>query len=329
MGSMKHALGLDLGGSSAKLAIVSGSGEVLAEDSDSIDDAGQAEAVLNPVAAAISRLQEVARGRGVQIVALGCGFSGYLDDTRTRVEQNNTAALNGFALQRWLQTASGLEVTIDNDACVAAIAETRLSPLVRGRRVLFVTVGSGIGVVLVVDGIVARLLKGITGDAGHLIVNRGSAMRCPYGCYGCLETVASARAIAHAGQAAAEDGSSAFLAAIAARGNAVSGRDVALAARSGDATARAILVSAGEWLGIGLASLSCVYVPDTILLGGAVSQAGDAWLDAAVAAMRGTGMPYCGDLLNVAPAVLGNRAGVIGAALVALEGLGEGAPGGA
>jgi glucokinase len=324
---MKHALGLDLGGSSAKLAIVSGSGEVLAEDSVSIDDAGPAEVVLNPVAVAISRLQGVAHSRGVSLVALGCGFSGYLDDTRTRVEQNNTTALNGFALRRWLQSVSGLEVTIDNDACVAAIAETRVSPLVRGRRVLFVTVGSGIGVVLVVDGIVARLLKGITGDAGHLIVNRGSTMRCPYGCYGCLETVASARAIARAGQSAADGGSSAALAAIAALGSAVSGRDVAIAARNGDVAARTILVNAGEWLGIGLASLSCVYVPDTILLGGAVAQAGDAWLDAAVAAMRGTGMPYCGDQLNVAPAVLGNRAGVIGAALVALGGHGEGAPG--
>ncbi len=317
--AMRHAIGLDLGGSSAKLAIVSDTGTIVANDVVPISAESDPVAVLNPVATAIDRLLELQSVDGRPVQALGCGFSGYLDDTGTLVEMNNTAALNGFALGKWLAARCRLPVTVDNDACVAAFAEVRRLDVPGKRRVLFVTVGSGIGTVLVVDGAIVRVMKGITGDSSHLIVDHGSTVRCPYGCRGCLETVASARAIERAGTRAAQDGSSAFLAGILAAGHAIAGLDVSRAAASGDVAAQGILTRAGEWLGVGLASLACVYAPDMIVLGGAVSQAGDAWLQSAVASMRQTGTPFCSESLPVARAALGNHAGVIGAALMALQ----------
>jgi predicted NBD/HSP70 family sugar kinase len=312
------ALGLDLGGSSAKLALVTEAGAIVAEDQVPIADARDPEVVLAPVLAAAERLRRTAAERALPLRAVGCGFSGYLDSTRTVVELNNTPALDGFPLARWLRQRLALPVAIDNDACVAALAETRLSDTLGRRRVLFVTVGTGIGVVLVVNGDVARIMKGVTNDAGHIVVNYGSEERCPVGCRGCLETVASARAIAREGAQAARTGASPLLARLLADGDAVTGLDVSRAAERGDRAARDVLVRAGAWLGVGLASWACTYAPDLVLLGGAVAQAGDEWLGSAVAAMRRTGMPLAVDGLVVARATLGNRAGVIGAALLAL-----------
>jgi glucokinase len=316
---MAHGIGLDLGGSSAKLAIVADTGNIVAEAIVPIGAGTDPIAVLEPVATAIGELLAFHEADGQSIEALGCGFSGYLDDTGARIELNNTPALNGFALGSWLRARWSLPVAVDNDACVAAFAEVRCLHQTNKRRVLFVTVGSGIGTVLVVDGAIVRVMKGITGDSSHLIVNHGSSVRCPYGCYGCLETVASARAIARAGMMAAKDGSSTILAGALARVGEITGLDVSRAAASGDVAAQHILIRAGEWLGVGLASLACVYAPDLIILGGAVSQAGDAWLQSTEAAMRRTCTPFCGAELSVTKAALGNHAGVIGAALLAMS----------
>ena len=315
---MTQAIGLDLGGSSAKMAIVADTGDILAEDSVPIGASTDPITVLEPVALAIDRMLSRADD-GQSILALGCGFSGYLDETQTHVALNNTAALNGFALAQWLRLRFELQIAVDNDACLAALAEVHRLHLGGKRRVLFVTVGSGIGTVLVVDRAIVRVMNGITGDSSHLIVDHGSEIRCPYGCRGCLETVASARAIARAGMEAAQDGSSVFLSAILAAGHEITGLHVSEAAANGDAAAERILTRAGEWLGVGLASLACVYAPDSIVLGGAVSRAGDAWLQSAVVTMRDSGTPYCGESLTVSRATLGNHAGVIGAALMAMH----------
>ena len=319
---MYHAIGLDLGGSSAKVALVAASGAVLAKEQVPIPGQADPEAVLAPIGAAVDRLRADADRRGLAPVAVGCGFSGYLDATGTRIELNNTPALNGFAIEPWLRARFGLPVVLENDACAAAMAETWRLIEMRGRRVLFVTVGSGIGVVLVVDGAIVRVMKGVTGDASHLIVQRGSRERCPAGCHGCLETVASARAIARAGEQAARDGSSPFLARLLAEHGTISSLDVSRAAGVGDVGARDVLARAGEWLGLGLASWACAYAPDLILLGGGVAQAADPWLDSAISAMRQTGVPLHVEALTVERATLGNQAGVIGAAVLALHAAG-------
>jgi glucokinase len=150
---MHCAIGLDLGGSSAKIALVAQTGEVLAEDRVASPSAPDPEAVLSPIAAAVDRLRLFAAERALPVVALGCGFSGYLDHTRTTIAVNNTPALDGFALAPWLRARFGLPVSIDNDACVAALAATQLTDTADRHRILFITVGSGIGVVLVVDGL--------------------------------------------------------------------------------------------------------------------------------------------------------------------------------
>jgi glucokinase len=316
---MRYALGIDLGGSSAKIALVAESGQIQAEEQVATPETGDAATVLAPLGARVDRLRSLAARQGLPVAALGCGFSGYLDPTGTTIEQNNTPALNGFALASWLQQRFGLPVALDNDACVAAFAETRLAAPGTHHRVLFVTVGSGIGVVLVVEGEIVRIMKGVTGDASHIIVDPASQERCPVGCTGCLETVATARALARAGRQAAREGRSPALARLLDETGEVNGAAVSRAALAGDHVARDILIEAGRWLGVGLAGWACIYAPDLVLLGGAVAQAGDDWFQSAVTTMRRVGMPLSVARLVVARATLGNRAGMIGAALLALR----------
>jgi glucokinase len=312
-------LGIDLGGSSAKLGLVSGSGEVQAEDLVIVPAVAEAGTVLAPICAAVDRLKAAALARGLRIAGLGCGVPGFLDPSRKQVLFNNVAALDNFPLAAWLQDRCGLPVSLDNDACMAALAESSCDSMRGAQRVLVVTVGTGIGVVLVAEGAIVRVHHGTTGEAGHLLVNPRSQERCPLGCRGCLETVASAPAIARAGRQAADDGSAPALAAILAAKHEVSAADVSAAAAAGDQAATAIIQEAGAWLGAGLASWAPVYAPDLVLLGGGVAQAGAAWFTAATRAMTETGWPFFVESVAVRPAALGHRAGMIGAALAALR----------
>ncbi len=316
---MRHAIGLDLGGSSAKLALVSEQGKALCQETVLTPASSDPLVVLAPIAAAVDRLRAEAERRSLAVSALGCGVPGNLDPARERILYNNVAALDGFALAPWLHERFGLPVSLDNDACAAATGEAALVEPGQARRVLFVTVGSGIGVVLLIDGAIVRLVEGVTGDAGHVVVDQGSRERCPVGCHGCLETVASGLAIGRAGRRAAAEGRSALLArALKSRGE-VTGADVSAAAEAGDPAARDIIAQAGRWLGVGLASWAPIYRPELVIVGGGVARAGAEWLAAAVATMRELGMPYYVKDVAVRVAALGNQAGVIGAALMALR----------
>jgi glucokinase len=311
-------VGIDLGGSSAKIGLISKSGEVLAEVTVPTPTSQDPEVVLAPFLAEAERLRRAAADRGCEVVTLGCGVPGNLDETRQRIELNNIRALDGFALGPWLAERTGLPVALDNDASAAAIGETALVTT-HQRRVLFDTVGSGIGVVLVVDGAIVRIMKGQTGEAGNVIVSPESVVRCLTGCRGCLETVAAAPAIAREGRRVAEEGRSEQLGAVLRTGGEISGADVSEAARRGDPAAAEIIRQAGRWLGVGLASWAPIYLPELVLLGGGVAQAGENWLEAAVGAMRELGAPLHVDGVIVRRATLGNRAGMVGAGLMALR----------
>ena len=313
------ALGIDLGGSMAKLALVREDACTLAEETVDVPDDPDPSRVLAPIGAAIDRLLERAAFRDLPVVGIGCGVSGFLDASRTRILLNNTAALNGFSLAAWLCERSGLPACLDNDACMAALAACRLGGAPRAGRVLVVTVGTGIGVVLVADGAIVRIHHGETGEAGHVIVDAASTLRCPSGCRGCLETVAAAPAIARAGHLAARQRLSPALASTLDTLGEVTAADVGAAAAEGDVQAGAILRDAGRWLGLGLATWAPLYAPTLILLGGGVAGAGVVWLRAATDSMMEAGWPYFVRAVSVRQAELGSRAGAIGAALAAQD----------
>ncbi len=318
--SLRRAVGLDLGGGSAKIGLVDEAGAVDGWTSVPTPDSPDPEVVLEAFAVGVQRMLDVASASDLRVRALGCGVPGNLDPSGGTVKINNIRALDGFPVRDWLSRRFGLPTILDNDSCMAAIGEASSLERPVGR-CLFVAVGTGIGVVLLVDGEVVRLFEGVTGDAGHLLVDQSDPSRdrrCALGCHGCLETVASGLAIDRDALEAAQGHSPALTSVLARRGS-VSGPDVSAAAEAGDAVAREILERAGRWLGVGLASWAVVYRPEVVILGGGVARAGEAWRAAAEGMMRRRGIPFYVAGIQVRLGTLGYSSGVVGAALSALR----------
>lgn len=203
-----------------------------------------------------------------------------------------------------LQGRLGLPVVIDNDANMAALAEARRGAGVGHRMVLTVTVGTGIGAGLVIDGVVERG-RGHLGEVGHMVVDpRGP--ECVCGLRGCWEAVAAGRALDRAARIRDEG---------AAEG---AGADLIAAAAAGDAAARHTVAAAGAALGRGLATLVAVLDPDVIVIGGGVGSIGEMLLDPARSAMmESTPGRAARRPTPVVAARFGPEAGLVGAAIAA------------
>lgn len=307
------ALGIDVGGSSVKLGIVSADGQLLGDDVVYSPQQGSPESFFEPVLRSAKQLIQEAREKGLRVASVGCGVPGTFEEGAEVSMVCNVSCLEEFDVRAYLVRQLALPVFVDNDACLAALGEVKVTECC-DRRVLFVTVGSGIGVVFVVAGKIARIAHGATGCAGHLLVNPMSDVRCPLGCKGCLETVASARGIVYAAERAVDDHPESALAQLS-RSTPLNTKSIVDLAAEGDALAHEIITQAGFWFGVGLASWATIYGPDIVLIGGAVAKSGDDWLSAAGIAMRKLGVPKFTEKLAIRTAVLGNHAGTIGAAL--------------
>ena len=224
-----------------------------------------------------------------------------------------------------LSRGLGLPIFVDNDANVAALAEHRFGAARGARNAVMLTVGTGIGGGLIIDG---RLYRGSTGagaELGHTVID-ADGPRCQGNCpnRGCVEALASGTAIAREGLAAAKDAPDSALGRALARGDVLDGRRVTDAALAGDQTAREVLALIGRRLGVALSSLANVFEPDVIVIGGGASRAGDLLLDPARAELWDRALPPM-NRTPVAAAELGADAGLIGAATMAMVELEEGA----
>jgi predicted NBD/HSP70 family sugar kinase len=192
----------------------------------------------------------------------------------------------------------GMPVHIDNDANLGALAELQFGAAAQARYLAYVSISSGIGAGLIVDGRPYRGHRGTAGEIGHVLVDpSGPICRC--GSRGCLETLASSPALLGLLRASRPD-----VATMA---------ELIALARDGDVGCRRVLADAGRTIGTALASLVSLLGPDTIVLGGDVGQAGDLLLDPLREAVRRYAMPTATQDLRIIPGALGDRAIVLGA----------------
>jgi glucokinase len=212
-------------------------------------------------------------------------------------------------------------VLIENDANFAVLAEHRLGAARGYRHVVMVTLGTGIGGGLVVDGKVELGSAGFAGEIGHMVVDPAGPP-CPCGRRGCWERFASGAGLGVRAREAALAGRLGQVVKIAGGDpESVRGEDVSAGAAAGDPEARRVIEEVGWWLGFGLANLACVLDPECFVLGGGLVHAGDPLLQSARAAFAelvegGTRRP----LAVIVPAAFDERAGAVGAALAARQG---------
>jgi glucokinase len=207
-------------------------------------------------------------------------------------------------------------VVVDNDANCALLAEARAGAAKGAANALLLTLGTGIGGAILARGEIYRG-RGGAGELGHMVVDLDGEP-CSCGSRGCLETVASGPAFGRAGDAAADEQPDSALGEAKASGREITGALVTELAGEGDAAAVGVLAEAGRKLGAGLASLANAFSPEVIVIGGGASAAGELLFAPAREEMQRRALRPNRDV-RVVPAHFADEAGMLGAAVMALE----------
>ena len=265
-------------------------------------------------AALTSAVHEVADGRPV--AAVGLAAAGFVDPTRTRVLFAPHLPWHGEDVVARLGAAWGVPVIMDNDANCSAIAETAYGAARDASSAVMVTLGTGIGGAVVLDGELWRGAGGMAGEFGHQqVVPRGRPCQC--GRSGCWEQYCSGNALLR--HARARLAASPLLErACGGDAGALTGAMVTEAASQGDAVSLAAFAEVGGWLGVGLANLVAALDPALLVIGGGASAAGRLLLDPARATLSQSLVGAEDRVVPpVVPAALGPEAGLVGAAWLA------------
>jgi glucokinase len=312
-----EAVGLDVGGTKINALRVARDGEIL--------DRKSAPTPAEDEAATLATMIDVARALLTDdVLAVGVGAAGLVDVADGVLRFAPNLAWRELPIATRMRDALGLPCQVDNDATVAAYGEYRFGAGRGFRDLLLVTVGTGIGGGIVSNGRLFRGANGFAAEIGHIVVEPGGPP-CGCGNLGCWEQVAAGRAIDRAGREAARERPDSLLASLAGGDpDRVTGRLVTEAARAGDKGALAVLAEVGRRLGEGIAGLVNVLDPQIVVVGGGAIFAGDLLLDPAREAfLDAVEGPEHRPRVPIVAALLGNDAGAVGAAALALEELGR------
>jgi glucokinase len=308
---MPLAIGVDIGGTKIAAGVVDDQGEVIDSTRRPTpgSDVAKTEAVIAEVVNELSARHEV--------TAVGIGAAGWIANDRATVLFSPHLAWRDEPLRDALAEAIGVPVVVENDANAAAWAEYRYGAARGARVAVMVTLGTGIGGGLVMDGVLYRGAYGVGCEYGHMSVVP-DGRRCACGNRGCWEMYASGRALARDARELADVspvGAEHLMRLADGNLNQLTGPLVTQAAREGDPAAVEIYTAMGRWLGRGLANLAAVIDPTVFVIGGGVSEAGDLLLGPARQAfgesLTGRGFRPAADILL---AELGPQAGLVGAA---------------
>lgn len=285
----RFALGVDIGGTNTKVALVNDAGDVLKIErfSTGIDSARL-----------MANIREAAARCKIDSPLLGAGVAvaGFINAAHDRLSYNpNLPWLVGFPLRETIASLLGMNATLEVDSNASVLGEYRFGSGRGSARFLCLVSGTGLGVGVVIDGELVRFMGECVGDAGHVVVDPNGP-ECPCGGRGCAEALVSERSIVTNAQTGATL------------------RDVIETARLGHAQAITSLATAGRALGVAMASLSQIFFPDRIALAGGLAEADDFVLPAAESEFRRTVNSEARAQVKVVKAELGWRATVVGAA---------------
>jgi glucokinase len=309
------AIGVDVGGTKIAAGVITWDGRILQSTSVATPpDAGGAE-MLEISARIIERLRE----QHPAVRAIGVGAAGMVDWPSGHIRWAPNNAYHDLALKDLLAQTTGLPVVVDNDANVAARAEAHIGAGKGYSDFAVLTVGTGIGAGLVLDGKIYRGNTGIGGEFGHLIVNP-QGPECGCGSTGCLEAMASGIALGRLGRAAARKDPEGALAALAGGAANVNGEAVYKAALMREPVACSLFDKIGYWLGVGISSLVNLLDIELVVIGGGLSATGELLLHPARLSLKEfIFSPAHRQLPEIITARLGTEAGMVGAGILALE----------
>lgn len=317
------AIGVDLGGTYLKLALVDGAGEIRERLTLPTGGADGQAAVIERMLAGIAELRQ--RAGDVPVTAVGIGVPGMVDMATgvTGDLPNLPGRWTGVPVGPDVAAATGLPVALINDGKAFAVAEHRLGAAAGAETALLAAVGTGIGGAVIAQGEVLFGVGGAAGEIGHLVL-QPEGPRCTCGNLGCVETLANGPAIvAEAVRRIVQGFATSLTAASGGDLNAVTAELVAREAEAGDPVAREVIDRAGAWLGMALAGAIALLAPEVVVIGGGVAPARSRYFRAAEATARAHSGVTEIDRIAFRPARLGYDAGVSGAAIWGMEAAGR------
>ena len=274
------------------------------------------------VSAVVDAVNEVREASPLEVEGVGFGVPCLMDQRDGTAVLAVNLPLENIPLRDVMAERLGLPVFVDNDANVAALAEHRWGTAKGTDYSITLTVGTGIGGGMVLDGKLYRGSVGAGAELGHITIDINGPPcqgNCPNN--GCLETMASGTALAREARAFAEANPASKLGQALDAGRELNGMYVTEIAHDGDGDATELIALIGRRLGVGLANYVNIFNPEVIVIGGGLLAAGELLLQPAREEMLRRALPFVRDLVRVDAAHFGGDAGLIGAAALAFDGL--------
>lgn len=313
---MVKRIGIDVGGTNVKIALVDGEGKIIYSNSVPTYAQMGYEYTVNNIKQAIKDLMKETNTEAKDIQGIGFDFPGQVD-CKTGVVKNapNIPGWVNVPIAQMIEEEFHIPTRIDNDVRCAALGELKFGAGRGCENFVCITVGTGIGSGIVINGKVVRGAANAAGELGHIKLQMEDGPLCGCGDSGCLEAFASGPSIVAMAQEYLKGGKSAKFRELAGDGE-ITPYIVAKAAEAGDPVAKRIFEKMGYYIGMGLTSVINLLNPERIIIGGGVAECGELLLDPIRRTIIERAMKVQRDAVEIVPAELGNSAGVIGASML-------------
>ena len=312
--------GIDLGGSALRLSTVTGNGRLRYSRRVDISERREKKYIIASIINNVRELSAIERHHGNEVMAVGIGSPGIIDLNKgVVIASPNFKDWEDVRLRSILQKALDLPVILDNDANAAAYGEKWKGAGRKVNSLVCLTMGTGIGGGIILNGDVWHGIDGMAGEIGHMTVNPAGP-RCNCGNTGCLEAYSSATGMVRSAAAALKCGKRSILKKLSNGDNSsITARMIYEAALKGDRLSTEILAEAGKYLGIAMANLINILNPEMIVLTGAVTGAWDLFMPAARQEVKKRAYNVLAERTHIVKGKLTDSAGIVGAAGLALK----------
>lgn len=308
---MNMYIGIDLGGTNIAAGIVNDKGEIIIKDSIPARSERSGDEVAEDMAKLSLDLIERAGIKKEDVLHIGVGTPGLVDSERGIIKQASNLNFADFPMKEKMESLTGIETNVENDANCAAYAESLYGSSKGEKNSVMITIGTGVGGGIIVDGKIYTGHDFAAGEIGHMVICAGGK-KCGCGRLGCYEAYASATGLIDLTKEAAMANPDSLLAKIPL--NEINGKTAFEAERKGDKVAAEVVDKYIYYLAIGIGDLIRVLYPDVLVIGGGVSKEGDGlFIPLREKVREEVAFDHKTKILK---ASLGNDAGIVGAAML-------------
>ena len=313
----EYAVGIDVGGTNIKVGLFDKNMTMVKSIKTLTDKDLEANLMMDLLASLVRQLLKEAELTIDDVRGVGAAFPSFIDyENGYVVETSNILSLNVLPVRDLLSERLGVEVYLENDANAAALAEHQMGAGQGHEHLVFVTISTGIGGALILNGKLYRGMHGMAGEVGHMFISDMTGYPCSCGVTGCVESIASGKHMARYATDRIKEGMDSRILDHAGTMTNIDMVAVGRALASGDSLAIEVVNRGAEYLGRMFHSLNMIFDINVFVLGGGVTQLGKKFMDRIVASYRHYSLMDQKYPARFLPAALGNDAGLIGAALL-------------